>query len=391
MKKMVVVLHKNTIAYRVILILKAYQKRGYDININMFVTNPECKVNSLYDFRINNIHFPSAFKKMRRLRWVSLLMILFFKLKNQLVAADALYIDTFFLLPFGYLVKKFYGLNIIYDQREMFIFSYKKQIGKFFGLFEKIFIFCADDIYTVDSHQSFWKKRYKDFGKDVTVVMNVPSINGLRVACDSKKIGGNESRHEIDLVFVGDINQGSNIIRLLQVLKKLPNNFYLNLVGYQDEKYCCEIKRQADENNLAKRIRFYDWMPYEKLVKTISRFHVGLMTKGPSFKQHGYIGKGNSRKVFTYMHAGLPIVGPDYNSMALQIEEENCGVRVDIENWRAIYEGIMKIVEDPKIYEQMVENASNAIGEKYNWELEEKKIYDVIDRRIGHSINSYPK
>lgn len=53
-------------------------------------------------------------------------------------------------------------------------------------------------------------------------------------------------------------------------------------------------------------------------------------------------------------------------------------VRLDVSNPAEIRRGILEILGEN--YETMVHNSIQAIKSKYNWELEEKKIFRTIKR-----------
>ena len=78
------------------------------------------------------------------------------------------------------------------------------------------------------------------------------------------------------------------------------------------------------------------------------------------------------------MQAGIPVIAPNKRSVALQVEQEDCGFRVDVQNPLAIARTIEKLIEDSELYFKMAYNGIDAVDNKYNWENEVQKIIRFI-------------
>lgn len=104
--------------------------------------------------------------------------------------------------------------------------------------------------------------------------------------------------------------------------------------------------------------------------------HVALALQQPvgSFL---LVSKGNGRKFFTYMQAGLPIIAPNFGEIGLVVKEERCGILVDTTRPEEIAEAITYLLEHPEEAKAMGKRGRRAIEEKYNWEIEKKKLLDA--------------
>ena len=98
------------------------------------------------------------------------------------------------------------------------------------------------------------------------------------------------------------------------------------------------------------------------------------------------MGKGTSRKIFTYMQAGLPIVAPNFWEIAKVVEEESCGILVDTTDSKEIANAILYLLKHSEEAKRMGENGRKAIIHKYNWEKESKKLLLVYKRISGDNL-----
>ncbi|MBN2778887.1 MAG: glycosyltransferase family 4 protein [Bacteroidales bacterium] len=81
-------------------------------------------------------------------------------------------------------------------------------------------------------------------------------------------------------------------------------------------------------------------------------------------------------KIFEYMASGLPVIGSNFPLWKIIIEDNHCGICVDPTSPAEISNAINYLADNPKIAKQMGENGKRLVQEKYNWGIEEKKLYE---------------
>ena len=74
------------------------------------------------------------------------------------------------------------------------------------------------------------------------------------------------------------------------------------------------------------------------------------------------------------MNAKLPIIASDFEYFKNIFKELGCGINVDPRNSRKIAKTIDYLVDNPNIRYDMGENGYKAVINKYNWNIEEKKL-----------------
>ena len=91
-------------------------------------------------------------------------------------------------------------------------------------------------------------------------------------------------------------------------------------------------------------------------------------------------------KMFEYMSAGIPVIGSNYPLWRSIIEGNECGICVNPEDKKSIAQAIDKLVSDKNLAESMGKNGIKAVNEKYNWAIEEKKLFKLYDELLGAKV-----
>lgn len=84
-------------------------------------------------------------------------------------------------------------------------------------------------------------------------------------------------------------------------------------------------------------------------------------------------------KMFEYMSSGVPVVASDFHLWRDIIEGNECGLCVDPLDPAAIAGAIDFLVRNPDVACRMGENGRQAVLQKYNWSIEEKKLFDFYE------------
>lgn len=115
-------------------------------------------------------------------------------------------------------------------------------------------------------------------------------------------------------------------------------------------------------------------------VKTILEESVaGLVTLHPT---PSYI-EAYPVKMFEYMSAGIGVIASDFPLYRAFIEKNNCGICVDPMKSQEIEKAIEIMIKNLKETRVMGEEGKRVIKDKYNWSIEEQKLFnlykDLID------------
>lgn len=87
-----------------------------------------------------------------------------------------------------------------------------------------------------------------------------------------------------------------------------------------------------------------------------------------------------STKTYEFMMMGLPFITSDFDYNIEIIDKYDCGIYVDPADIDAIAEKIRFLVDNRDIARQMGENGKKLVKEKFRWEVDEQRLYDLYDR-----------
>ena len=106
------------------------------------------------------------------------------------------------------------------------------------------------------------------------------------------------------------------------------------------------------------------------VLRVLGQARLGLLTLHPSPAQY----EAWPVKLFEYMCAGVPVIASDFPLWREIVQGAGCGLLVDPLNPQAIAQAIEFVLTHPREAAAMGQRGREAVGRRYNWETEEKKL-----------------
>ena len=138
------------------------------------------------------------------------------------------------------------------------------------------------------------------------------------------------------------------------------------------------MTRTIRELDLADKVHFHGWINYEDIFSFLMTCDIGIATLHP---YPNYL-ESMPTKMFEYMAAGLPVLMSNFPLWERVVKESECGVVADPLNPEEIAVKIDELLNHPDVIIQMGENGLKAVQKKYNWDFEEKTLFDVYNKLI---------
>jgi glycosyltransferase involved in cell wall biosynthesis len=112
-----------------------------------------------------------------------------------------------------------------------------------------------------------------------------------------------------------------------------------------------------------------------RIADLLSRSRIGLVVYRPTPNYYS----GQPTKLLEYMAAGLPVVASDFPFYRQVIESSSCGLLVDPLQPKEIAKALLWLLQNETQAEEMGRRGRKAVLERYNWEIEAKRLISVYD------------
>jgi glycosyltransferase involved in cell wall biosynthesis len=311
------------------------------------------------------------------------------QLLSRLENPDLVIITHIALLPLAYR----FSCPKIYDSFEFFSLHMALYFGPLeqfvwplWRRLEALLVKQVDGVTTVDSYQGWLEKFFRQYKNKVQPIWNFPSKGDdpetTEVEALKEKYG---SRQVIALV--GGLMKAKGLRVALEaaalVKEKHPASLFLFIGTMKDDAEA--VSRLISSRNLETYTLFLPFMPYQMMQAHLKHARIGLVLYQQMLHMP-YLGRGTGRMSFTHMQAGIPIVAPDFGDIGAIIKEENCGILTDSTSSAAVAREIMHLLENPETAAAMGRRGRQAFLSKYNWELEEEKFLNFVEKIIEKGL-----
>ncbi len=283
----------------------------------------------------------------------------------------------------GYLLKKrakHKNVKLIFDCHEFWLGYFSSRVPRFvrwlfqavFIMYEKFIIKHCDAIITANSiERSYYQILFPT--KEIQIIYNTPHLVESKLPKPIEK--------QYDLCFEGVLNfvRGEKILfELIKKFKEDDQDIKLLVVGKIQEGACQQwADDYIEQHDLQENIIFTGWQRYDKINSFLSQCKIGIFLYQHSTNN---LLAGPPNKLFNFMKAGLPIVAPDLPETKSILSEIGCGLTVTPHDLSDIENAVRKLLDSPKLCNEMSAKGKTAYKERFNWRIEKEKLQKIYEK-----------
>ncbi len=283
------------------------------------------------------------------------------------------------LIPLG-LLCKIIGKKVIYDVHEDYPLSLLSNNRAWIRpKWRNFFSFCV----------SFFERlggRYFDgiitatptianhFPPSKTItIRNYPILNKLSAINSASR-----NSEQPQVIYMGNLSAVRGISEMIRAVEIAApfTGVRLAIAGLFDshsyEEYIKNLKGWQ-------HVDFLGWQSRDEIAKTLATSRIGLVVIHP---MQEYL-SSYPTKIFEYMRAGLPVIASDFPLWRNFVSKVGCGLLVDPLNPEDIAEAIIWLIKNPQEAENMGKRGMKAVKEKYNWDMEKKKLLTFYEKILA--------
>ena len=185
-------------------------------------------------------------------------------------------------------------------------------------------------------------------------------------------------------VHIGVIRRERGSEELLHALSELSRRGHrphVVIVGEFKDGSEADFFVKAERLGVRSAIEFHAWLPFYEAFSYVRASDAGLIL----FQRvlEGNI-RGMPHKMFDYMLAGLPVIGPDFApDIVAVLAESKAGLLIDTGDPVALADAMERLMTEPELTRRLGEAGRLAVQERYNWEADAAKLVAGYARLIG--------
>ncbi|MCR6477498.1 glycosyltransferase family 4 protein [Variovorax sp. ZS18.2.2] len=296
--------------------------------------------------------------------------------KALLVDAQIYHLHDPELIPIGLALKKA-GKRVIFDAHEDVP---KQLLGKPYlnrplrWLLSKVFAqyesWACRKLDGVVAATPFICKKFLSINPNTVNVGNFPMLGELT---PPPKIAW--SSRALQVAYIGGISKIRGVKELVQALPYTSSGARLKLGGkFSEPEFEKAVKSEAGWEHVDE----LGFVNREGVRTVLAESIAGLVTFYPTISHLDAL----PNKMFEYMSAGIPVIASNFPLWQEIIDGSQCGICVDPLDSRAVAQAIDYLVAHPEEAKSMGQNGQKSIQERYNWDMEARKLIAFYRRMM---------
>ena len=122
---------------------------------------------------------------------------------------------------------------------------------------------------------------------------------------------------------------------------------------------------------------YHGGVPFQEVQQALAKGGIAVALLKPNYNTDGMRGTIGVVKLFECMLAGLPVICTGFETWNKIIEGGHCGICIAPDDEKALIEALTYLRDHPAEARQMGENGRALVNSTYNWQTQEKVLYEM--------------
>ncbi|MFZ2538110.1 MAG: glycosyltransferase family 4 protein [Oscillospiraceae bacterium] len=208
--------------------------------------------------------------------------------------------------------------------------------------------------------------------KNTILVCNYPKLEEFEDMSNDGKTRENK------VCYIGGITKIRGIFEMVDAVNDLDVKLVLAGAFETDA-----LKKQAEQRPGYQNVDYKGFLNREEIREVLSTSKAGLVTLYPTPTYMLSL----PIKMFEYMIAEIPVIASDFPYWQDIVDDAKCGLCINPLDVNEIKAAIAYIIKNDDIAQEMGQNGRRMVLEKYNWDIEKKKLiilYNFQSDSIKH-------
>ena len=207
-----------------------------------------------------------------------------------------------------------------------------------------------------------------------SVIRNLPSTAGKAAGGESLRARVGVAADAPVALYLGGLMRDRGIEELVAAAPGVEG-LHVLLVGSGEPRYVAAIEAEADRLRIPDRVHLAGSVPSSRAVRAASEADVGLVANLHGGLNHQYT---LPNRLFTYLAAGVPVVGNHSPAFERLILDNEVGATCDPRSHGELASALRWVL-DPARHERLRANA-RALAARENWESEARLLLEAYAR-----------
>jgi len=238
----------------------------------------------------------------------------------------------------------------------------RKIISKMVERYENKAVAKLDGVIAATPHI---RDRFLKVQKNTLDVNNFPILDELVFDVD------NSQKDENEICYVGGVEVVRGIVGLVDALPQTKSKLILAGTIYGEG-----LKSKLENAPGWQQVEYLGFVSRKEVANIYRRSRIGIVTLHPLINYLDSL----PVKMFEYMAAGIPVIASDFPLWNKILTENKCGLCVNPFDKDSIAKAINELLANPEKAKQLGQNGKKAVLEKFNWNIEKKKLIEFYEK-----------